>query len=474
MRFCTLLLMLLAPVGYTQDYRPPVTPAPAGQVVLDSAYAWVPGERAPTDSTGSAGRAGPAYVKPQVSDEGIVFDWTVREVASGPVEQAAANAVEILFPVNAQSSNKGSGVYLGERLVATAYHVPRGTSGNGTVTFRDGTRANCKVIQMDRLWDQCIVELDREHPTLPGVEIADRNPQAGETVYSVGFAVGFRIFGGRMTGQWAGPGGTSENDWFDHENAAIPGDSGGPVFNETGKLIGCLWGSDGRRTTACGTGRFTVFVKPLFPRLAQWRANRIGRQISGIGYSQCPPGGCQPSAPGYSPGGGVATYPGNGQPTQPPPLELTPSHPLPTPGPACNCDQEQIIAAVIEKLASDERFRGPAGPAGPAGAAGRDGVDGEVTTAHLAAITESLLTAIGNDDRFRGPKGDRGDRGPAGEVASIDVDRLTQQILSQVKHPGQRVVLVDGKNGKIIDDETYAPGEPIVLDFQQILRSAGK
>lgn len=403
-------------------------------------------------------------------DRGLT-QWRVEETAAASVQEAAANAVQIRFPLSGNSASAGSGVYLGERLVATAYHVARGSSGNGTVEFRDGVRMSCKVIQVDKVWDQCVVELESEHPTLTGVELATSNPQAGEMVYSAGFARGFRIWGGRMTGQWAGPSGTSTRDWFEHENAAIPGDSGGPVFNEAGQLIGCLWGSDGQRTTASGTGRFTVFVRPLFPRLAQWRANRIGRQIAGIGYSQCPPGGCPVPSQG---GGGVVTYPGPGAQTQPPPLELTPSHPQP---PACKCDQDAIIAAVLEKMAGDDRFRGPQGPAGPAGRDGANGADGTVNAMHLAAVTESILQTIQGDDRFRGPqgpKGDRGEAGPAGQAAELDVAALTQQILAQVKHPGQRVVLVDGKNGRVIDDETYAPGEPIVLDFQTILRNAAK
>jgi len=402
-----------------------------------------------------------------VADDRGLTQWRVQETATRPVEQAAANAVQIRFPLSGSSASAGSGVYLGERLVATAYHVARGSSGNGTVEFRDGVRMSCKVIQVDKVWDQCVVELEREHPTLTGVEFASSNPQAGEMVYSAGFARGFRIFGGRMTGSWAGPGGTATRDWFEHENAAIPGDSGGPAFNEAGQLIGCLWGSDGQRTTASGTGRFTVFVRPLFPRLAQWRANRIAGQIAGIGYgSQCPPQGC----PAPRQGGGVATYPG-GQPTpaQPPALELVPSAPQ---SPNCKCDQDAIIAAVLEKMAGDERFRGPAGQAGKDG---RDGSDGTVNAMHLAAVTESILQTIEGDDRFRGPqgpKGDRGEAGPAGQAAELDVASLTQQILAQVKHPGQRVMLVDGKTGKILDDETYAPGEPIVLDFQTILRNA--
>lgn len=380
--------------------------------------------------------------------------WREVQTTTQPVAEAAKNAVEILFPEGNGSASKGSGVYLGERLVATAYHVPRGTSGNGYVNFRDGVRMSCRVIMTDKQWDQAIVELEKEHPTLQGVEFATKNPRAGDMLYSSGFGKGFRIFGGKMTGEWFSTGNTPTTDWFHHESPAIPGDSGGPVFNEVGQLVGCLWGTDGIHTTATGTGRFNVFVKPLFPRLAAWRAQRIANQIQGVQY--CPPSTCPPQ-------GGVNTQPGYNPTPEPAP------QPPPLPPQSCNCDEDKIIAAVLAAIENDSKFRGPQGPAGPTGPQGLAGRDGEVSPGHLAAITESIITTIRNDDRFRGPQGPVG---PPGDPANIDIEALANDILSRVKHPSQRVVLVDGSNGKVLDDETYAPGEAIVLDFQQILRNA--
>lgn len=404
---------------------------------------------------------------PALQSQGI---WFQVQSPAQPVAEAARNAVEIMVPTGGGSANKGSGVYLGERLVASAYHVVRDTSGNGTAKFQDGTSIRFRTISADKVWDQVVLELESEHPSLAGVELAVHNPRAGEMLYSAGFARGFRIFGGRMTGTWGAPGGrqSQTTDWFEHENPAIPGDSGGPVFNEAGQLIGCLWGTDGRHTIATGCGRFHLFVKPLFPRLAQWRANRIANQIQGISPAQCGPGGCPPQQYG---GGGVNVSPGYGTPTpvQPsPPVQPAPQ----CPPVGCECDPEQIMSTLLERMAADERFRGPAGVAGKDGADGKDGVDGadgEINADQLAAVTQSILQVIREDDRFRGP---RGERGPAGDAATLDVEALAADILSRVKHPSQRVVLLDGKSGRVIDDETYQPGEPIVLDFQAIIRSA--
>jgi hypothetical protein len=36
------------------------------------------------------------------------------------------------------------------------------------------------------------------------------------------------------------------------------------------------------------------------------------------------------------------------------------------------------------------------------------------------------------------------------------------------------VVIADGKTKNIIEDETYAPGEPIVIDFERVIREANR
>jgi hypothetical protein len=71
---------------------------------------------------------------------------------------------------------------------------------------------------------------------------------------------------------------------------------------------------------------------------------------------------------------------------------------------------------------------GPAGPPGESGPAGRDGRDGKDAIVDEASIMRLLMQHL----------------------------------------PGQRVVLVEGS--KILDDETYKPGEPIVLDRSVLTR----
>lgn len=65
---------------------------------------------------------------------------------------------------------------------------------------------------------------------------------------------------------------------------------------------------------------------------------------------------------------------------------------------------------------------------------------------------EKLADAIAtrHSDKLRGPPG------PAGQDGQV-----VQQTL-----PSRRFVIVDG--GKVIDDKTYAPGQPVVIDIQRL------
>jgi S1-C subfamily serine protease len=378
--------------------------------------------------------------------------WVELNAVTQSVEESAKNAVRLVFPGNG-FSHGGSGVYLGDRYVATAHHVPEGTSGRGVVHFRDGTQIGCTVNGRDTKWDQCILTLDREHPTLPGVDIATENPRVGDELYSAGFGAGFRIFGGQVTG-FSGNG-SGAFDWVNHRQQSVQGDSGGPIFNQTGQLVGCLWGAGTGETVGTTTSRFRIFIKPLFPRLAQWRANRIGRQIAGVGF-ECPDGSCQqqPSQQGGRP---VQQEPG----AQPTPVEpdLDSGTSL---RPPLNCPP------------------GPQGPKGEPGKDGKDGRDGQVTEEHLASIVAAVVSNLKNDPSTRGPKGDTGQVGPTGPTGPPGKDgqgvtpeqlaALKAELLAEIQHPNIRVVI--GNGGKIVDDETYRPGEPIVLDIEALVRAA--
>lgn len=112
-------------------------------------------------------------------------------------------------------------------------------------------------------------------------------------------------------------------------------------------------------------------------------------------------------------------------------------------------------------------LRGPKGEAGPAGPAGPKGDAGAMTEDHLRSIVASVVLSLKDDPAMKGPQGERG---PAGEPAAVDYDLLAAEVIKRL--PPTRIVIADQARGKILDDETYMPGEAIVLDFQNIIRAA--
>jgi len=238
----------------------------------------------------------------------------------------------------------------------------------------------------------------------------------------------------------------------------VSGDSGGPMFTEAGQLVGCLWGQGGGRTIGTTTGRFQVFVKPLFPRLAQWRANRIASQIQGIQLvapANCPNNQCQPQ---YDTGQ-RDTGPGN-----------YPQTPVPDPLP----DAPSVVQCPPGERgpAGDPGVPGPQGPAGPQGPPGEPG---RVDEQQIAALVASVVSQLKADPGMRGPAGERGpqgERGPAGPEGTFSESQLSalkSDLLASLPERKTRVILVDGD--KIIDDETYGADEPIVLNINTLIRT---
>jgi hypothetical protein len=101
----------------------------------------------------------------------------------------------------------------------------------------------------------------------------------------------------------------------------------------------------------------------------------------------------------------------------------------------------------------------------PPGPPGRDGVDGRdgrsVTKAEVEAVVNAWLSA--NAEQLRGPAGPPGRDGQAG--SSADVTNLERRLSAVESRPFRMVLTSDGT---ILDDETYAPGEPVVLDLKRL------
>lgn len=269
----------------------------------------------------------------------------------------------------------GSGCYLGDRLVLTCGHVAAGTTA--VCTFRRGDAIGGQFVAVDREWDQSLIELERL-PEAAGVPLAQDNPQVGDVVIAAGYSSGQLLFRpGRVIG-YAMPKAGQPYDWLRMSNAVQPGDSGGPIFNAAGELIGDVWGSDYRDANSSSTGlmcgRTWRFLGAWRDRLRAWHER-----------TQCGPGGCQPWQP-WQPGISQRPPAGPTEPAKPtPPPPLTPiQKPDPSPPPQSSIDYDLLAAAIAKQMpVPRDGIDGKPGPPGrdgtdgKPGPPGRDGTDGQ-------------------------------------------------------------------------------------------------
>jgi S1-C subfamily serine protease len=195
----------------------------------------------------------------------------VTTTSTGSVDGTLANAVQVEFN-SGQFSDRGSGIYLGSGLVATAWHVARDSGGRGcSVRFRDGQALAGQVIQKDTVHDQCLIEVSGD-PGLGSVPIAESDPVPGDELIGAGFARGFRAWRGRVTGFSSSNGG---GNWDTvvyrgiNGECSVSGDSGGPTLNARGQVVGCLWGATAGETYGATTRRFRTFLGPVLARLGR-------------------------------------------------------------------------------------------------------------------------------------------------------------------------------------------------------------
>lgn len=276
--------------------------------------------------------------------------WTWS--ASGQAHHAAV--VRVSNPVDGSA---GSGVYCssgGLVGVMTCAHLePRDKL---RVTFADGTVLDGAATIDKFKHDICFVSVT--HPTITPAPIATQDVRPGEQVEFATYGgpdARFRHFLGNVS---------VVGNLLEVATPVTHGDSGAPVFNSRGELIGIQ--SVGMGATLTNSRGFNVYA----------RGGAVGwgplTQFAG----RCGGGQCAPQSPGFqSPAGGS----GGGVDFYPPP-QIPPSQPSPAPGPqpvpnppaAVAVDYDRLSAIVLSQLDQDirdgkysDQLRGPAGATGP-------------------------------------------------------------------------------------------------------------
>lgn len=371
-----------------------------------------------------------------------------RKVSASSLPPAVAQAAEATVRVRLDSY-RGTGVYLGDGLYLTAHHVGRGTSGRGTVSFRDGGYDNVTVVNSDPDADLLLLQ-GNIRAEMPCVALHNANMQQGEMAFMAGTAKGsLDMWYGPISGYSDTDNGSS--DWMSIVGSATEGDSGGPVFTETGALCGVLWGADGRETMASNCGRVRRFLLPWNARLAAWQETQCQGSVcypSQIQYQQQQQQRL-PTAPNRQ------TLPSTGQPTPVPSGNA--GWPTNTQPPTPQISEEAIAKHIFNQMiANPEKFKGDKGEPGPKG---DPGSTGQVSSEHLSSVVAAVTEQLRNDPSL---KGEPGTDGRDGVSPTLDIDDITAKVIAKL--PPIPVKTYDRQNN-LTGTEYYPYGTPIKIRY---------
>lgn len=142
------------------------------------------------------------------------------------------------------SEATGTGFVIDSKgLIVTNDHVIAGAS-KITVTLQDGTNITAKLVGKDASTDVALLRVDPGSHTLPALTLSDdANLQIGQDVYAIGSP--YALQGTLTTGvisqlhrQITAPNGFSISNAIQTDAELNPGNSGGPLLNADGQVIG--------------------------------------------------------------------------------------------------------------------------------------------------------------------------------------------------------------------------------------------
>jgi hypothetical protein len=149
-------------------------------------------------------------------------------------EQCGQSTVEIYAYYSGEES-LGSGFYVNKGMIVTNYHVIEGAEKIEVKTY-DGKTVNIKtIIGFDKELDLAILGIDKQSPPLT---ISQDKVAVGQDVYAIGSPFGLT---GTMSKGMVTTASRNMDDKVDYiqiDASISPGNSGGPLINKYGEVIG--------------------------------------------------------------------------------------------------------------------------------------------------------------------------------------------------------------------------------------------
>ena len=176
---------------------------------------------------------------------------TRREVSTGTLSATQiykqdSQGVVAIKAVTAEGEDEGTGIVLNEHgLILTNDHVIRGaTSLAVDASGSTGKTASAKIVGEEANQDLALIEVDPSGLGLRPLTLASSSAvQVGDTVYAIGTPYGLeetftKGIVSALNRTIQAPDGASITGALQTDAALNPGNSGGPLLNESGQVIG--------------------------------------------------------------------------------------------------------------------------------------------------------------------------------------------------------------------------------------------
>ena len=192
-------------------------------------------------------------------------------------------------PATREAQSLGSGFIISaDGFVVTNNHVvsagPRGTLEEVVVTMPDGTEYEAELVGADPSSDLAVLKIDRREP-FPFVEFGDSSQaRVGDWVVAIGnpFGLGGTVTSGIVSSVLRSTGGGAYDRYIQTDASINRGNSGGPLFDMQGNVIGINNAIISPTGGSVGIG-FAIPAETARPIVAQlMRGEEIERGYLGV------------------------------------------------------------------------------------------------------------------------------------------------------------------------------------------------
>ena len=156
--------------------------------------------------------------------------------------EMVGRAQESVVQVRSRGRGTGAGViWDAEGLVLTNHHVVAGGRRGARIVLRDGRTFDAENVMRGRTLDLALLRIREAPGDLPAAPVGDSDTlRVGQLVYAIGHPWGRlgAVTAGIVSGLGVARGPGSSAHYVQSDVALAPGNSGGPLLNARGEVVG--------------------------------------------------------------------------------------------------------------------------------------------------------------------------------------------------------------------------------------------